>query len=181
MVNEAKNGESNHDETTIADAGLEEVKIADPVVSDVDEPTWGKIPKDNFGYASDEERRAKRGLEDWELVDNIPDSQAPVPRWFFGIIVAVLLVAVGLSFPFWGDRPGYEREWINWGFGAALLYLAVFGTFVYFMVNFYGSKVAGRLDSDAQNEQQPQDETAASADGQSSKQQQESADDSVSK
>lgn len=109
---------------------------------------WGELPEDNFGYASDEERRAKRGLEDWELVENIPDSQQPVPRWFIGIIIAVMLVAVGLSFPFWGDRPGYEREWINWGFGAALLYVAVFGTFVYFMVNFYGSKVAGRLDSD---------------------------------
>ena len=118
----------------------------------VEETKWGEIPEDNFGYASDEERRAKRGLEDWELVESIPESQKPVPRWFFGIIIAVLLVAVGLSFPFWGDRPGYEREWINWGFGAALLYLLVFGTFVYFMVNFYGSKVAGRLDSDKAKE-----------------------------
>lgn len=116
--------------------------------AEVNEPKWGEIPADNFGYASDEERRAKRGLEDWELVEKIPESQQPVPRWFFGIIIAVMLVAVGLSFPFWGDRVGYEREWINWGFGAALLYVAVFGTFVYFMVNFYGSKVAGRLDTD---------------------------------
>jgi hypothetical protein len=115
---------------------------------DIKDSKWGELPEDNFGYASDEERRAKRGLEDWELVEKIPESQQPVPRWFFGIIIAVVLVAVGLSFPFWGDRPGYEREWINWGFGAALLYIAVFGTFVYFMVNFYGSKVAGRLDTD---------------------------------
>lgn len=119
------------------------------------ETKWGELPEDNFGYASDEERRAKRGLEDWELVEKIPESQQPVPRWFFGIIVAVVMVAVGLSFPFWGDRPGYEREWINWGFGAALLYIAVFGTFVYFMVNFYGSKVAGRLDSDKQKMEEP--------------------------
>lgn len=136
-------------------AANEESQGAQAPIGDVAETKWGEIPDDNFGYASDEERRAKRGLEDWELVDKIPESQQPVPRWFFGIIIAVLLVAVGLSFPFWGDRPGYEREWINWGFGAALLYIAVFGTFVYFMVNFYGSKVAGRLDSDKQNEQQP--------------------------
>ncbi len=181
MVSELKNSESNIDETATADAGREET--SDPAVSDVGESKWGEIPEDNFGYASDEERRAKRGLEDWELVDKIPESQEPVPRWFFGIIVAVLLVAVGLSFPFWGDRPGYEREWINWGFGAALLYLVVFGTFVYFMVNFYGSKVAGRLDSDQQSEQQQQDETAAASadDGLSKKQQRESADDSVPK
>lgn len=117
-------------------------------VGEVKKADWGEIPEDNFGYASDEERRAKRGLEDWELVEKIPESQEGVPRWFLGIVVVVLLIAIGLSFPFWGDRPGYEREWINWGFGAAILYIAVFGTFVYFMVNFYGSKAAGRLDSD---------------------------------
>lgn len=125
-------------------------------VGDVKKAEWGVIPDDNFGYASDEERRAKRGLEDWELVEKIPESQQGVPRWFLGIVVVVLLIAIGLSFPFWGDRPGYEREWINWGFGAAILYLAVFGTFVYFMVNFYGSKTAGRLDSDKENENSQQ-------------------------
>lgn len=129
-------------------------------VKALEDTKWGELPADNFGYASDEERRAKRGLEDWELIDAIPDSQKPVPRWFIGIIVAVMLVAVGLSFPFWGDRPGYEREWINWGFGAALLYVAVFGTFVYFMVNFYGSKMAGRLDNDKLNDQQNDDPEA---------------------
>lgn len=128
--------------------------VADKPVEAVTEAKWGELPEDNFGYASDEERRAKRGLEDWELIDAIPDSQKPVPRWFIGIIVAVMLVAVGLSFPFWGDRPGYEREWIDWGFGAALLYVLVFGTFVYFMVNFYGSKIAGRLDHDKLSDKQ---------------------------
>jgi hypothetical protein len=126
---------------------------ARPVEAIKDEK-WGELPEDNFGYASDEERRAKRGLEDWELLEGMPDSQKPVPRWFFAIIVAVMMVAVGLSFPFWGDRPGYEREWINWGFGAALLYVAVFGTFVYFMVTFYGSKFEKRLNRDKSGDKQ---------------------------
>ena len=91
----------------------------------------------------------------------MPESQKGVPRWFMGIVIAVLLLAIGLSFPFWGDRPGYEREWVNWGFGAAILYLAVFGTFVYFMVNFYGSKAAGRLDSD--KNKSPQDSVKGNA------------------
>ena len=117
-----------------------------------DDTQWGKLPEDNFGYSTDEERRAKRGLEDWELVEKIPESQRRVPPWFLAVIAAVLLVAIGLSFPFWGDRPGYEREWINWGFGAALLYLVVFGFFVYFMVNLYGSKAAGKLDSDKEQD-----------------------------
>lgn len=119
---------------------------------------WGELPDDHFGYASEEERLAKRGLEDWELVEKIPESQRGVPKWFIAVVVAVLLVAIGLSFPFWGDRPGYEREWINWGFGAAILYLLVFGTFVYFMVNFYGSKMAGRLDSDGESENSSEQE-----------------------
>jgi hypothetical protein len=109
---------------------------------------WGKTRQDHFGYASESERLAKRGLEDWELVNTIPESQRKVPVWFIAVVVVVLLVAVGLSFPFWGDRPGYERDWINWGFGAALLYIAVAGAFVYFMVNLYGTHLGGKLDSD---------------------------------
>ncbi|MDH4275459.1 MAG: hypothetical protein OEW08_10505 [Gammaproteobacteria bacterium] len=117
-------------------------------VTSTEPAKWGEIPADNFGYASDEERRAKRGLEDWELTEKIPESQRAVPKWFFAVVVVVMLVAVALSFPFWGDRKGYEREWIDWGFGAALLYVAVFGAFVYKMVNMYGSHAAGHLDTD---------------------------------
>ena len=123
-------------------------------LGEVKQEKWGEVPDDNFGYSSDEERRAKRGLEDWELLESVPRSQKGVPMWFVAVIVAVLLVAIGLSFPFWGDRVGYERDWINWGFGAALLYLAVFGAFVYFMVNKYSPSVDGMDDSD--QEQKPE-------------------------
>lgn len=123
-----------------------------PHPSSVDETKWGEVADDHFGYDSEEERLERRGMEDWELVENIPQSQRGVPKWFIAVVISVLLVAIGLSFPFWGDRPGYEREWIDWGFAIAILYLLVFGSFVYFMVNFYGSKMAGRLDSDKENE-----------------------------
>jgi hypothetical protein len=113
---------------------------------------WGRQPQDHFGYASEEERLAKRGLEDWELVDKIPESQKNIPVWFIAVILVVLLVAVGLSFPFWGDRPGYERSWFNWGFVIALVYIAVAAAFVYFMVRLYGSHAGGRLDSDKDRE-----------------------------
>ncbi len=109
---------------------------------------WGEKPDDNFGYASDEERRAMRGMEDWELLDSIPESQKPIPKWFFGVVIMVFLVAVGLSFPFWGDRVGYERDWLDWGYAVAFVYLIVAGSFVYYMVGLYGSKTAGRLDLD---------------------------------
>jgi len=118
---------------------------------------WGKESSDHFGYKSEEERLAKRGLEDWELVDRIPESQRGVPKWFIAVILVVLLVAIGLSFPFWGDRPGYERSWFNWGFGGAIIYIAVMAAFVYFMVNLYGSSAGGKLDSDKTDEKAADD------------------------
>ncbi len=118
------------------------------------ESHWGEKPADHFGYDSDEERKSKRGLEDWELVEKIPESQKPVPYWFFAIVLVVLLVGIGLAFPFWGNRPGQERPWIDWGFAVAIAYIAVAGYFVFFMVRMYGSSTAGRLDSDSANESQ---------------------------
>ncbi len=109
---------------------------------------WGTQAPDHFGYESDEDRKAKRGLEDWELVEKIPESQKPVPYWFYAVVVVVVLIGVGLAFPFWGSRPGQERSWLDWGFAVALVYLAVAGYFVHFMVRMYGSAAAGRLDSD---------------------------------
>jgi hypothetical protein len=109
---------------------------------------WGQAPQDHFGYATDNERLSKRGMEDWELVEKIPTSQRRVPYWFIAVVVIVLLVAVGLGFPFWGQRPGVKVQWFNWGFVAAIFYVAIAGAFVYFMVNLYGSESGGRLDND---------------------------------
>ena len=114
------------------------------------ESQWGETDAEHFGYASDGDRKLKRGLEDWELVEKIPESQKPVPYWFFAIIVVVLLIGIGLSFPFWGLRPGDTRPWLDWGFLIALVYIAVAGSFVWFMVRLYGSKQGGRLDSDSE-------------------------------
>src|SRR5450755_4946616 len=113
---------------------------------------WGEADAEHFGYESDEDRKSKRGLEDWELVEKIPESQKPVPYWFFAVVVVVLLVGIGLSFPFWGLRPGDNRPWLDWGFLIALVYMAVAGIFVCHMVRMYGSARAGRLDSDAAKE-----------------------------
>jgi len=113
---------------------------------------WGHLRKDNFGYGSDEERLEKRGMEDWELVEKIPESQRNVPYWFIAVVVIVLLVGVGLSFPFWGLRPGVVVKWTDWvkdpGFLGSLVYIAVAAAFVYYMVYLYGSSAGGRLDSD---------------------------------
>ncbi|MBF0282071.1 MAG: hypothetical protein HQM07_05845 [Zetaproteobacteria bacterium] len=111
---------------------------------------WGKASENHYGYASEKERLDKRGLDDWELVEKIPESQRRVPKWFIAVIVMVLIVAFGLTMPFWGDRPDNPRPWFTWGHVAAVVYFIIAGTFIYFMVNLYGSDRAGRLDSDAE-------------------------------
>lgn len=123
---------------------------------------WGELRKDNFGYKSDQERLEKRGLEDWELVEKIPESQQKVPYWFMAVVVIVLLVGVGLSFPFWGLRPGVVVNWVDWvkdpGFLGSLVYIAAAAAFVYYMVNMYGSNVGGRLDSDKEKQNEEKNE-----------------------
>ena len=131
--------------------GLEQIPV---------ESQWGQNPADHFGYGSDAERLAKRGMEDWELVTKIPASQRRVPYGFIAVVVIVLLVAVGLGFPFWGQRPGVKVEWFNWGFVAAIVYVAIAATFVYYMTNLYGSERGGRLDSDPENQATPPDANA---------------------
>lgn len=122
-------------------------------LSGVEKSHWGEETNGHFGYASDEERRAKRGMEDWELVEKIPESQKSIPYWFAAVVVAVLLVAVGLSFPFWGNRPGQVRDWVDWGFVAAIFYIGAASAFIYFMVQLYGTSSGGRLDSDKDKKQ----------------------------
>jgi hypothetical protein len=129
----------------------EELQHEEPQLSVV-KSQWGKQDRDNFGYANDEERLEKRGMEDWELVEKLQDSQPNVPYWFIAVVVIVLMVGVGLSFPFWGLRPGVKVNWVDWvkdpGFLGAIVYVAIAGLFVRYMTNLYGSTAGGRSDSD---------------------------------
>jgi hypothetical protein len=117
-----------------------------------EESKWGENRKDNFGYASDKERLEKRGMEDWELVEKIPESQGKVPFWFMAVVVCVLMVGVGLSFPFWGLRPGVVVNWVDWvkdpGFLGSLVYVTVAIIFIYFMVTRSGKDNENKLDSE---------------------------------
>ncbi len=114
--------------------------------------------KKHYGYSSDEERRRKRGLEDWELVESIPTSQKPIPKWFIAIIVGVIFVSVSLSFPFFGRREFSVFDWSHWSMGVigAVVWIIVGAIFIFFMTRIYGSKAGGRLDNDP--ERKPEDE-----------------------
>lgn len=82
----------------------------------------------------------KKGMTDEEIIASGVglESRNRVPKWFWAIIVVVVLVAYGLTVPFWGDRVDSPRPWFTWGHVAALAYILIFGGFVYFMTMMYG-------------------------------------------
>jgi len=106
-----------------------------PSLTPTDELAWGEKPKDNLGYENDSERLEKRGLEDWEMVEHMESSQQNIPYWFFAIFFVLLFVAVGLTFPFWGNRPGYERDWWDWGIPAGMAWVIVMSLVIYYFVD----------------------------------------------
>jgi len=87
----------------------------------------------------------KVGMTDEEILASGSglESSQRVPKWFWSILIITVLVAYGLTVPFWGDRAGSPREWFNWGHVAAFAYIGVFGSFVYFMTMMYGSDDEG--------------------------------------
>ena len=98
------------------------------------------------------------------MVESFPSHQRGVPKWFMAVIAFVLLIAIGLSFPFWGDRPGFERAWFDWGFVLALVYLLVAGSFVYAMVRFYTPSKEDEAQYREQQEASRQTKHSASSD-----------------
>ena len=107
-------------------------KIPDAVHEKLD---WGEGSKDNFGYANEQERRDKRGLEDWEMVTSMEKSEVSIPYWFLALFGVLLIVAVGLTFPFWGNRPGYERPWFDWGIPLGVAWVIGMSLIIYYFVD----------------------------------------------
>ena len=86
---------------------------------------------------SEHVRAEKQGMTDEEIIASV-ESEKRVPKWFWAIVLVVLLAAYGLTVPFWGDRVDNPRPWFTWGHVGALAYILVFGGFVYFMTMMYG-------------------------------------------
>lgn len=101
------------------------------------EVKWGETRSDHFGYEDEAERTTKRGLEDWEMVEKMSDtSDHKIPYWFIAIFFVLLLVATGLTFPFWGVRPGFERSWFDWGIVAGAAWVVSMGGLIYYLVDY---------------------------------------------
>jgi len=105
-----------------------------------------EIDKENerlFGGGQSRPAKAKKrvGMTDDEIIASGTglESSKRVPKWFLAILVVMLLIAYGLTVPFWGDRIDNPRPWFTWGHVGALAYVVVFGGFVYFMTSMYGS------------------------------------------
>ena len=76
---------------------------------------WGAKPDDNFGYATEDERRASRGLEDWELLDKMSEPQPGVFPWFRAVVGSVI-VGIILFLVF-----AYGLNYITHHFGMRML------------------------------------------------------------
>jgi len=94
---------------------------------------------------SDKQTQARKNIENKGMTDEEIiasgvglESSKRVPKWFWAIIVVVVLIAFALTEPFWGDRAGHPRPWFTWGHVGALAYIMVFGGCVYFMTTMYG-------------------------------------------
>ena len=101
------------------------------------EVKWGETPEDHLGYKSEADRIERRGLEDWEMVEKMSEqSDHKIPYWFFALFFILLLVATGLTFPFWGVRTGFERPWFDWGIVAGVIWVVSMAAIIYYLVDY---------------------------------------------
>lgn len=106
-------------------------------VEAVDEIKWGETRQDHLGYRDEADRITKRGLEDWEMVERMDQtSDHRIPYWFFALFIVLLIVATGLTFPFWGVRPGFERSWFDWGIPAGIGWVVTMSIVIYYFVDY---------------------------------------------
>jgi len=124
-----------------------------PLVDPIEEVQWGEDRKDNLGYKNESDRYEKRGLEDWEMVEYMSEkSDHRIPYWFFALFIILLLVAIGLTFPFWGVRPGFERPWFDWGIPAGAAWVIVMTAVIYYLVDYRVAQEEKREEEKAQRE-----------------------------
>lgn len=98
------------------------------------------------------EDRPKRGLEDWEMLQQREEPPLNIPYWLIAVVAALFIGAVLLSFPFLGVREGYERPWLDWGLAVGIGYGLVALLIIYlFMRKSARAKSA--------NDEQPSDKS----------------------
>ena len=95
---------------------------------------WGSIPTDNYGYKDASERRAKRGLEDWEMVeDHVARNDVPPSsrRWMLYSLLAASGVSVLILFYLLDTSPEDMNYWTSGHFSNGVFVLIFFFMVVY--------------------------------------------------
>lgn len=115
-------------------------------MSEPDKDFQQRLDEENERLFGGDQSSDSRGMNTDDLLKSVEKDEHRIPKWFIAIIIMVLLVAYGLTLPFWGDRPDSPRPWFTWGHVAAFFYLVIAGGFVYMMTRLYASK--GHNDKD---------------------------------
>ncbi len=89
------------------------------------EDHWGEIPDNQFGYTDENERHAKRGLEDRELTESVTTSQHYFPKWLlhFTLISAVCAISYIIYYRF--THSGKVHSWISDSISIELLIFSI--------------------------------------------------------
>jgi len=99
---------------------------------------WGALPQDNFGYKDTQERRAKRGLEDWEMIeDHVERTSTPrsSKRWMLYSMLGAAAVSVILLLYLINTSPREMNFWTSSHFSNSVF------VFIFFCVVVYTSGV----------------------------------------
>lgn len=95
---------------------------------------WGEIPQDNFGYKDAQERRAKRGLEDWEMVeDHVVRNGTPgsSKKWMLYSMLGAAAASAVLLLYLINTSPGEMNFWTSGHFSNGVFVLIFFCVVVY--------------------------------------------------
>jgi len=102
-------------------------------LSPVNNAAWEAPPADHFGYASEEERRTKRGLEEWEMVgDHLPHESLSGGRtWAKCTLIAATAITVTLYWYGVDIKPTDKEKWVIDRFREEIFAVIFFFIFLY--------------------------------------------------
>jgi len=97
---------------------------------------WFVFDKARGQIVSEEEKegRPKKGLEDWEMLQPRDEKPLRIPYWLIVSVAGLFITAVLLTFPFFGEREGYERSWFDSGLLVGVGYGVVILIAIYFLL-----------------------------------------------
>lgn len=108
-------------------------KTKDKVLQPVKNAQWEIPPTEHYGYADDEERRAKRGLEDWEMVSNHTSNEIDPStiKWVRITLASATIITVALYLFGIKIKPANEDHWLIGAYREEIFSVIFFFIFLY--------------------------------------------------